>query len=156
TTSNTPANSGIAAPTVLGAAVFAGGSYTQAGSVPCSFVAQWLQAPFPSASPSPSASRVPGASVSPAWSALGTGLNNFANTMAVDDHALYVGGNFGTAGVTALRVAPWSGTAWSAARGAGVSGDDSHVEALALFDGALYSGGWFKTVGGVNSSCIAR
>jgi len=71
--------------------------------------------------------------------------------------ALYVGGDFHTAGgVQATRVAKWDGSSWTAL-GAGVS---STVHALAAFDDgagkALYAGGKFSTAGGLLVRGVAK
>ena len=71
--------------------------------------------------------------------------------------ALYVGGEFTTAGGLAVfGIAKWDGSAWSALG----SGMDDVVWALATFDDgsgeALYAGGFFTTAGGVPAAGIAR
>src|SRR5688500_16979329 len=54
------------------------------------------------------------------WSALGTGVNDQVNSLAVMNGELYAAGKFSTAGGTsANRVAKWNGTGWSAL-GAGI------------------------------------
>jgi hypothetical protein len=128
-----------------GPALYAGGGFTGAGGFPASRVAKW-----------------DGAS----WSALGSGLNSttFASSVRAltvfDDgngSALYAGGAFLTAGsVSAIRVAKWDGTNWSAL-GSGLS---NYVYALTVFDDgngpALYAGGEFTTAGGVAANHIAK
>lgn len=74
--------------------------------------------------------------------------------------ALYVGGDFETAGsVQASGIARWNGSSWSAV-GGGVGGTTSAVSALAVFDDgtgpALYAGGLFTSAGGTPASNIAR
>jgi PKD repeat protein len=67
---------------------------------------------------------------------------------------LFVGGGFGTAGgVSAIGIARWNGSAWSAV-GSGMNGK---VNTLA-FDssGNLYAGGDFTVAGGVSANCIAK
>ncbi len=89
------------------------------------------------------------------WQALGTGMDDAVNALAVDGSGnLYAGGKFTTAGgVPANRVARWDGSAWSALG----SGMDGEVRAL-TFDGNgnLYAGGHFMTAGGLSANHIAR
>jgi hypothetical protein len=76
--------------------------------------------------------------------------------------ALYVGGDFATAGgVAANDIAKWDGASWSAL-GSGMSGGffSTSVFALTVFDDgsgpALYAGGAFNTAGGVGANSIAK
>jgi hypothetical protein len=90
-----------------------------------------------------------------AWSALGAGMDNDVQALALDgDGNLYGGGQFTTAGgIPASRIAKWDGTAWSAL-GAGM---DSSVLALALDgEGNLYAGGYFTSAGGTPANNIAK
>src|SRR5258705_538185 len=49
------------------------------------------------------------------WSALGSGLNGYAQALAVSGSDLYAGGNFTTAGgIAAKNIAKWDGSSWSA------------------------------------------
>ena len=74
-----------------------------------------------------------------AWSALGSGMNDRVEALAVDGAGnLYAGGYFTTvAGIAANHIAKWNGSAWSALG----NGMDYGVSALAV-DGAgtLYAG----------------
>ena len=136
-------------------ALYAGGSFTSAGSVNTNGVAKW-----------------DGSS----WSPLGTGLMNGANAAgalafcAFDEDgagpnppALFVGGSFTSAGgVSANNIARWDGVAWSAL-GSGLGGTFSNppeVEALVVFDDgtgpALFVGGTFTTAGRVSVNNIAK
>lgn len=80
-----------------------------------------------------------------AWSALGLGVNNTVNALAVSGSDVYVGGlftsvtNTGGAGVAAIRIARWNGSSWSAL-GLGLS---DPVQALAVSGSDLYAGGEF-------------
>jgi hypothetical protein len=70
--------------------------------------------------------------------------------------ALYVGGNFTSAGgITASHIARWDGSSWSV-----LDGMDSVVTSLTVFDDgsgpALYAGGAFTSAGGVAASRIAK
>jgi hypothetical protein len=98
--------------------------------------------------------------VTPAFSALGTGLTapTFANTLAFGlDGTLYAGGTFTLAGgVAAPGIAKWNGTAWSGLS-TGLAGGTAQVFALAVGDdGMLYAGGDFTSAGGVACASIAR
>ncbi|HEX6886091.1 MAG TPA: HYR domain-containing protein [Planctomycetota bacterium] len=115
-------------------ALFAGGSFTTAGGGAASHVARWNGS---------------------AWSALGSGTNSSTveALVAHDDGsgpALFVGGDFTTAGgIAASGVARWNGASWSAL-GAGIS--PPFVRSLVAFDSGsgpeLYAGGWFFAAGG--------
>lgn len=108
---------------VMGADVFAGGAFFNAGGGAALGIARWNGA---------------------AWSALGSGLNNYVSALAVSDKGLLVGGQFTTAGgAPANRVALWDGNAWSPLG----SGVNSQVRAIASVPGAAYLGGHFLTAG---------
>ncbi len=85
-----------------------------------------------------------------AWQPLGSGIPDWtistrAESLAVFAGALYVGGNFITAGgVTTRAVARWDGTAWSGV--GGISGSDLATTAIALqpWNGRLIVGGEFE------------
>ncbi len=100
------------------------------------------------------------------WSALGTGMNNLVNALAVFDDgngpALYAAGNFTTAGgVTVNRVAKWNpqSQTWSAL-GSGTVGVNSTARCLGVYDDgngdALYIGGDFDQAGGAPASRVAK
>jgi hypothetical protein len=123
-----------------GPALFVAGDITQAGSASVHHIAKWNGA---------------------SWSALGSGLESYAEALAVFDDgsgpALYVGGWFTNAGgLPTQGIARWNGTSWSAL-GSGVNGA---VNALAVFDDgsgpALYAGGTFDQADGVPVHNLAR
>jgi trimeric autotransporter adhesin len=94
------------------------------------------------------------------WSALGSGVNNDVNALAVSGGDLYAGGNFTTAGgVMANAIGRWNGSGWSAL-GSGMARDDDgyilSVSALAVSGDDLYAGGGFLTAGGVTVNSIAK
>ncbi len=128
-----------------GPALFAGGEISGAGGSPAQRVAKWNGT---------------------SWSDLGGGMsgpNDRVLALAVFDDgsgpALYVGGEFASAGGVAVSsIARWNGTSWSAL-GSGMGGTSPFVDALAVFDDgsgpALYAGGRFTAAGGVAANRIA-
>ncbi len=114
--------------------LYAGGEFTIMGTVFANRVARWNGS---------------------AWSALGSGLNEYVYALAVDGAGhLYAGGVFTTAGgVSAKGVAKWNGSAWSAL-GAGLSGGE--VDSLLVDGSTLYAGGSFTNAGGTAVFHIAR
>jgi predicted outer membrane repeat protein len=127
-----------------GQALYVGGFFTTAGTMEARNIARWDGV---------------------AWSPLGSGVGNDDDArvyaLAVFDDgsgpALYVGGDFSTAGGTlAHNIAKWDGANWSAVG----AGTDSPVYALAVFDDgsgpALYACGAFSTAGGGNAERIAK
>ncbi len=124
---------------VGGGLVYAAGGQTHAGGVPTSHISAWD---------------------GQAWHALGDGLGTpYEDAYAAvigPDGALYVGGNFTTAGtITANRIARWDpATRTWTALGNGVNGS---VKALAFApNGDLYAGGEFTRAGNVEAKHIAR
>ena len=118
--------------------LYAGGDFTQAGGLAANYVARWNGT---------------------AWSSLGTGIGNGANSsvysLAVAGNGdVYVGGNFTRVGrVAANYVAKWNGTAWSSLG----AGTDGTVYALAVAgNGDVYAGGSFTQAGGMAADNIAK
>jgi hypothetical protein len=128
-----------------GRALYAGGSFTTAGTTPAKHIARWD---------------------GQTWSALGSGMDDRVLALTVFDDgrgpALYAGGVFGNAGGTsAFRVARWDGASWSAV-GTGLSGNfQSEVRALGSFDDGtgsgpqLLAGGMFSVPYGANLARLA-
>jgi hypothetical protein len=136
-----------------GPALYVGGAFTVAGNVIAHGIAKWQDG---------------------TWSALGSGMGGgdwytSVHALAVFDDdsagphppALYVGGDFNTAGgLAADFIARWDGATWSPVGG----GVDFEVYSLAVFDDdgpgphlpALYAGGYFTEAGGVEVNCIAK
>ena len=125
-----------------GPALYAGGSFSQAGGVTAHHIAKW-----------------DGSS----WSALGSEIDAAAIALAVHDDgsgpALYAGGHFLSAGGLAVRhIARWNGSSWSALGG----GLNNQVNTNALFvhdDGsgpALFAGGDFSLCFDSGDSYLAK
>src|SRR6266498_371707 len=112
--------------------LYIGGVFTQVGGLPANFIAKW-----------------DGSS----WSALGSGLNNYVDALAVSGSNVYAGGGFTTAGDNpANNIAKWDGSNWSALD----SGMNNEVYALAVSGSDLYAGGVFTTAGGTEAKHIAK
>jgi len=123
-----------------GPALYAGGSFTSAGTEIVNHIAKWDGS---------------------MWTALGAGMNGWVSTLAVfddgDGPALVAGGYFTSAGgQSAYDIAMWDGSEWSAL-GSGLNGQ---VLALAGFDDgsgpALYAGGEFTLAGSLNVNHVAK
>ena len=127
-----------------GRALFVGGDFTVAGGQEANHIAKWDGS---------------------TWSPVGQGTSaTVRGAMTVFDDgsapALYVGGDFITAGgIEVNHVAKWDGEQWSAL-GSGVSGESGSVRALCVFDdgngAALYAGGKFTVAGSVTVNGIAK
>jgi hypothetical protein len=121
----------VAALAVSDSIIYAGGSFTAAGGVQVSNVAQWNGAH---------------------WSPLGSGVNGSVDALALSGSDLFVGGKFTAAGGVAVsNIARWDGLSWWSL-GSGCSGS---VNALGVNGGQLYAGGAFATAGGVSASNVA-
>jgi hypothetical protein len=125
-----------------GPALFAGGSFTDAGFVDSIFVAKWDGT---------------------AWSSLDGGMSSGSEVRALevfDDGtgpALFAGGFFRYAGGAEVNnIAKWDGTAWSAL-GTGING---RVRDLVVYDDgtgpALYVAGYFDFAGGITAEGLAK
>jgi hypothetical protein len=128
----------VSALAVSGTNLYAGGWFVTAGGNQAHDVAKWNGS---------------------TWSALGLGIgsgygdSSQVYALAVSGNALYVAGEFTTAGGTqATNIAKWDGSGWSAL-GLGVSGS---VRALAVQGSDLYVGGDFTMAGGVAATNIAK
>ena len=74
--------------------------------------------------------------------AIGNGLNNVVNALAVYNGALYAGGYFSLPGGTS-NIAMWNGTEW-----VGVGNSVNNVvSAMIVYNGDLYVGGCFTQAG---------
>jgi trimeric autotransporter adhesin len=171
-----------------GPALFVGGNFTVAGGIMCNHIARWDGAAWASVGGGVSsevrdlevfngklyatgyfstagavmASRIASWNGS-TWAPLGTGLSSSRGDALVtyDDGAgpaLYVGGDFATAGgISTHGIAKWDGFSWSALG----TGFNDVVLDLAVYDDgtgsgpALYAGGFFTTAGGISANRIA-
>jgi hypothetical protein len=91
------------------------------------------------------------------WSALGSGLNGFANAIVCDSSGnIYAGGSFTSTkdgSVTLNHIGKWDGSSWSALG----DGTDEAVKGLACdSSGNVYACGPFSTAGGVSATRVAR
>jgi hypothetical protein len=127
-----------------GPALYVGGLFDYAESVPAQGIARWNGAE---------------------WSNVGGGVDgNVFALMVFDDGsgpALYVGGYFDTAGgAPAANLVRWDGTSWSEVGGGVAASGWRGVQALESFDDgggpALYATGEFDSAGGVPALGIAR
>lgn len=128
-----------------GPALFVGGRFASAGSVPAPAVARWDGSD---------------------WAALGGGIDDTVWALSsVDDGTgavLYAGGRFRTAGgLDASNVAQWDGQAWSAVGEDGkLDGTNGIVFALASLDERrgtkLVAGGNFTLAGATSARSVAR
>lgn len=89
------------------------------------------------------------------WSALGAGVNQQVNCLALYSDSLYAGGDFtfvnGTT-TSAHYIAKWNGTTWSPLG----SALNNTVSAMITYNNELYVGGNFTTAGGNTAKYIAR
>lgn len=87
------------------------------------------------------------------WTALGDGINNRVNSLAVANGILYAGGQFTRAdGNTAINIAMWDGSEWTALG----TGPNGSVYSLAIEGSDLFAGGSFTIAGGKTVNNIAR
>jgi hypothetical protein len=128
-----------------GPALYAGGSFTNAGGTAASNIARWDGS---------------------GWSALASGTSKTVRALAVYDDgsgaALYAAGDFSTAGgIAAELIAKWDGTSWSSLAEASFSGNVLElIQSMTVFDdgsgSALYVGGYYYSVDGMTVNNIAR
>jgi hypothetical protein len=114
-----------------GANVYAGGSFSTAGTVAASNVARWNGS---------------------AWEALGQGVNAAVWAVTRFNGQIYIAGDFTLSGTTQMRrVARWTGSAWEEV-GGGLNGS---AYTFAQYGGNLYAGGAFTEAGGQPASAVA-
>jgi len=133
-------NNIVSAVAVLGADLYVGGRFTEAGGQRANFIARWDGTD---------------------WHALESGgqngVNNWVNALAVSGSDLYVGGFFSQAGgKQTTRVARWDGTDWHALGSSEQNGTDFFVNALVVSGSDVYVAGAFTRAGGQAANNIAR
>jgi len=125
-------NSGVNSFALRSGLLYAGGVFTNSGSLLVTNLAVW-----------------DGTS----WSAVGGGANSILYALAFNGSDLYAGGVFTQIGSTpANAVARWDGANWSAL-GTGMTGGT--VNRLAALNGLLYASGSFNSAGGVHATNVA-
>jgi hypothetical protein len=128
--------SGVEAITLQSGLLYAGGGYTNSGSLLITNLAVWNGS---------------------SWSGLGGPFSSAVYALAFYGGNLFAGGVFSQIGTTsASGIAQWNGSSWSAV-GGGLAGGSpfSEITRLAIFNGALYGSGSFTSVGGVGATNIA-
>ena len=134
---------GVYALTVYNGELIAGGDFTTAGGVPCSYIARWN-----------------GSDWQPLGSGMAGGDYRYVAALTVYNGELIAGGYFTTAGdVTCNNIARWDGSVWQPL-GSGTAGgwpqSSGVVLAVTAYNAELIAGGDFYTAGGVSCSSIAR
>jgi hypothetical protein len=117
--------------------LYVGGSFSMCGNTPASSIARWNGS---------------------TWSALGSGIDNRVNAIAISGNDVYAVGQFSTAGgVPVSGIARWDGTQWSAL-GAGISGSDGYYDVFSVTAQGddVYVGGRFDRAGGAPANSIAH
>lgn len=116
--------------------LYAGGTFTQAGTSPVNYIAKW-----------------DGSN----WQPLTSGTNGAVKALCVYNNELYVGGTFTDAGgVTVSNIAKWNGTTWSDVGGGMNYTGAISVSALQVYGGEIFAGGSFDHAGGVAVHHIAK
>ncbi|MEX2220024.1 MAG: hypothetical protein WD749_14830 [Phycisphaerales bacterium] len=108
--------------------VFAGGTFTAAGSTPALGIGRWD---------------------GQAWSAVGSGFNGTVSALGTYQGSLIAGGSFSSSGGATVRaIAAFDGTSWAPLGGSGANGN---VNALAMLPaGALVAAGNLTALPGVS------
>jgi hypothetical protein len=118
----------------LNGLVYAGGVFTNAGSLVVNNIAAWN-------------------TVSDGWQSLGggvaAGFEGGVFALVANGEDVYAGGDFTKAGsVSVNSIAEWTGSTWQGIEGAGSgvrkSSQEGIVQALAVHDGSLFAGGSFN------------
>jgi hypothetical protein len=128
--------SGVTAITVQSGMVYAGGGYTNSGSLLITNMAVWNGS---------------------SWSGLGGPFNSAVYALAFNGGNLVAGGPFSQIGATpASGIAEWNGSSW-AGLGGGVAGGSpiNDITRLAIVNGTVYASGAFTSAGGVAATNIA-
>jgi len=121
--------------------LYAGGTFTQAGSVAVNHVAQWNGT---------------------SWSALGSGISganspSVVTAIAPSGNNVYFAGNFTNAGgILASNVAVWNGTSWLALGSGTTSSTSPLTTGIAAAGNDVYIGGRFNFAGDKPAQFIAH
>ena len=113
-----------------GTYLYAGGNFTQAGTVAANNIARWNGS---------------------TWSAMGSGFSGQVLALCSVGGTLYAGGAITNASLSITNLARWNGSSWSAV-GAGPNGT---VESLVTDGTNLYVGGLFTNINGIAANRIA-
>ncbi len=131
-----PGNGVVEALAIQSGTIYAGGLFTNSGSILMTNLAVWNGS---------------------TWSQVGGGVSSIVYALAFNGGNLIVGGNFSQAGTTpATSLAQWNGSSWSML-GTGIAGGSpfSDITRLAVFNGSVYASGTFTSAGGVGATNIA-
>jgi trimeric autotransporter adhesin len=121
----------VSALTSIGQDLYAGGLFTNAGSVSSPGIAHWDGSQ---------------------WTAVGSGTSAAVLALTAMNNDLYAGGAFVQAGgIDVFGIAKWNGMEWSAL---GI-GMNYNVNSLAVIENKLYAGGLFYDAGGIYASRVA-
>jgi hypothetical protein len=127
-----PGIHGVYALATYGNDLVAGGTFTQVGGTPASYIARWDGV---------------------AWHALGLGVNALVRALAVYRGELIAAGDFTTAGgIAAAHIARWNGSQWQPLG----TGTSAAIYALLLHGSDLVAGGGFGYAGSALASRVAR
>jgi hypothetical protein len=114
-----------------GTYLYAGGRFTQAGSVAAVNIARWD---------------------GNNWSAMGSGLPGTVLALCSLNGNLYAGGSFTNTSLGITNLACWNGSSWSPVG----LGPNNAVQALATDGTNLYAGGFFTNINGIAANRVAK
>lgn len=135
-------NGGVNDLAVWNGALYATGSFFEAGGVRANYLARWTGMGW--------------ARVGSGESFNGGGMDLTGYALEVFGNRLIIGGFFNSAGgVSAAQIASWDGNSFAPLAG-GITGGFRRVSCLATVGGDLYAGGTFTTAGGSPAANIAR
>jgi hypothetical protein len=122
----------------VGADVYVGGIFTQAGGVAAASIARWS-----------------GGSFTPLGSGVGGGAQIFSLDAAGGQ--IYAAGDYTSiGGITANRIAVWNGATWSRLGSETANGTNAVINSVAVLNGTVYVAGFFNTTAGLPIARLAR